>query len=199
VTPQPLYQADGRWSGNVLGHGPGSVGRYGCLELVLTMAARILETRPALLPPAANRAFLEADAFQHWEPKTGAIIRADRLVPALAAPAIGLEAPNSDALKSVPCDPHLIDVIKAALSGGLAILHVDHDGGRPGGDEEPDHFVLAYTATPNWDRVLCLDPAVGRVQIGIPSLESLGEVVWGAKDRRKYRVAGVRAVRRAPQ
>lgn len=182
---EPLYQSDKHWSGVTLGEGPSTIGRGGCLLCCLTMAARELGTRPSLLPVHANLEFLDAGAFH-----------GDALVIHLAAPTIGLDAPLADRVKAPPGSGALRDAVEDAIfAGGLAILHVDHDGDRPGGDADGDHFVLAHKIEGN--RLHCLDPAVGRVLLSWPGLESVSDVVWGKGDHRRYHVLAVRPVRRA--
>lgn len=183
--PEPLYQSDRHWASLTLGEGPATIGRGGCLLLCLTMAARILGTRPSILPVHANLEFLDVNAFH-----------GDALVIHLAAPTLGLDAPLKERVKAPPGSGVLRDATEDALfSGSLAILHVDHDGDRPGGDVDGDHFILAHRIEGN--RLLCMDPAVGRVSLTWPGLESAGEVLWGKEDRRKYHTIAVRPVRKA--
>ena len=183
--PDLLYQADSRWSTILLGAGPSTIGRGGCLLCCLTMAARRLQTRPALIPPHANKQFQDA-----------AVYDGDRLRIHDAAPVLGLLAPLSERVMGRPGDPHIKDAIRDAFGAdGLAVLHVDYDGEKPGGDVDGDHFVLAVELTPT--SVVCLDPAVGRVTLSWPVLE--GVAVWGKVDRRAYCVVGVRPIRRVPQ
>lgn len=183
--PDVLYQADSRWSQLRLGDGPSTIGKAGCLLTCLTMAARILGTRPALIPPHANKAFQDA-----------AVYDGDRLRVHDAAPVLGLLAPLSERVVGQPGDPHLKDALRDAFGqDGLAILHVDYDGTKPGGDVSGDHFILAAGWNPS--TVLCNDPAVGRMSLSWPLLEGLA--VWGKTDRRLYCVVGVRPIRRVPQ
>lgn len=185
MTAGPLYQADAHWSGLTLGKGPSTIGKSGCLLVCLTMAAREFGVRPTLLPPHANLLCLEAGAFD-----------GDALIVHLAAAALDLDAPLAERIVAPVGSGALIDAVSDALVGGaLAILHVDHDSTRPSGDADADHFILAYQI--KGDRVLCYDPAVGRVQLTWPGLQSAGDVVWGPKDFRRYRVMAVRPIRKA--
>lgn len=184
--PDQLYQADGRWSSIRLGGGPSTIGRGGCLLTCLTMAARILGTRPGLIPPHANKAFQDAKAFD------GDLLRIHD-----AAPVLGLLAPLSERVVGHPGDTQIKDCVRDALGvDGLAIMHVDHDATRIGGDASGDHFILARLIQ-GGAFLVCLDPAVGRVSLTWPELE--GVAVWGKNDRRVYRVVGVRPIRRVPQ
>ena len=181
----PLYQADSRWSTITLGAGPSTIGRAGCLLVCLVMAARRLQTRPALIPPHANKAFQDA-----------AVYDGDRLRVHDAAPVLGLVAPLSERVTGNPGSAQIKDTVRDAFGAdGLAILHVDYDGDKPGGDIDGDHFILAVEMTPS--SVVCLDPAVGRVVLSWPMLEGLA--VWGKTDRRLYCVVGARPIRRVPQ
>lgn len=183
--PDQLYQADNRWSQITLGAGPSTIGRGGCLLTCLSMAARILGTRPSLIPPHANKAFQDASVYD-----------GDRLRIHDAAPVLGLLAPLSERVASSPGDAHIKDAIRDAFGAdGLAILHVDYDGNKPGGDVGGDHFILAVEKQPS--AIICYDPAVGRVSLSWPLLEGLA--VWSKTDRRLYCVVGVRPIRRVPQ
>lgn len=180
MTTGPLYQSDTHWTGLPLGDGPSTIGKKGCLLVALTMAARETGVRPSLLPPHANLFCLEAGAFE-----------GDALIIHKAAAALDLEAPLFERVVAPIGSGALIDAVSNALTAGdLAILHVDHEG-----DDDGDHFILAYAI--KGDRVLCYDPAVGRVSLTWPGLESAGEVVWGPKDFRRYRVTAVRPIRKA--
>ena len=183
--PDVLYQADSRWSQIALGSGPSTIGRGGCLLVCLTMAARRLQTRPALIPPHANKQFQDA-----------AVYDGDRLRIHDAAPVLGLLAPLSERVTGQPGSTQIKDAVRDAFGAdGLAILHVDYDGDKPGGDVEGDHFILAVEMLPS--SIVCHDPAVGRVVLSWPMLEGLA--VWGKTDRRLYCVVGVRPIRRVPQ
>ena len=185
MTTGPLYQADAHWSGLTLGDGPSTIGKSGCLLVCLTLAARELGALPSLLPPHANLLCLQARAFS-----------GDALVVHLAAAALDVESPVKEVVKAPVGSGALIDAVSDALTANsLAILHVDHDAERPNGDVDGDHFILAYQI--KGDRLLCYDPAVGRVQLAWPGLTSVGDVVWGPRDFRRYHVVAVRPIRKA--
>ena len=173
----PLYQADKRWSGIILGHGPSTIGRAGCVLVSLTVAARTLGTRPDLLPPHLNVAAVVAGAFA-----------GDELIVPRAALACGLLA-DEHAVMAEPGHASLVDAVAKALATGLALLRVDInlDGGG-------DHTILAGAIGSGG--VDCVCPAVGRVRLS-PALEAT--VSWGKAGVKKYRVVGVRGVRRPVQ
>jgi hypothetical protein len=78
-----------------------------------------------------------------------------------------------------------------AFAKGMAILWVDHDRTRAGGDEQGDHYVLGLRIEDG--AIVCADPATGTdCRINLGTLE--GPAPWG---RRTYRVMGVRPIRRA--
>jgi hypothetical protein len=184
----PLYQADSRWTSLLLGNGPSTIGKGGCLLVCLTMAARELGTHPAVLPPHVNARLLAARCFD------GDMLRVHD-----AADVLGLVAPLFERVSLDDKEkPATADDVAAALGlamrAGLAILHVDHDSAKAKGDAKGDHFILAVTLEKG--DVMCLDPAIGRVVLGFPELDGLA--VWGKGDVRNYRVRAVRPIRRAP-
>lgn len=138
-------QADDRWSQAVLGEGPSTIGRSGCLLVCLAMAREhILGCE--LAPLEANERCLAAGAYHRSlliVPRAAEALGL-ALVERLGGP--GQPAPSLEAMRA------LVD--EALSAGGVAVLHVDHDA-RGGGD----HFVLIY------DRAgagyLAADPAPG--------------------------------------
>jgi len=179
----PLYQNDRRWSSLMLGAGPSTIGRAGCVLTSLTMAARELGVRPDLLPPHANVACTLSNAFV-----------GDELVVPQAALALGLLA--DEAVHGLPGDPTLATELLQRLMRGMAILRIDIDLNGTG-----DHSILAVSR--NQDGTInCLCPAVGRVALGA---DLMATVDWGHKDKvttrwvpdlKKYRVVGVRGLAR---
>lgn len=183
---QGLRQADERWSSILLGDGPGRIGRSGCLLVVLTQAARHMGTRPDLLPPHLNEQARQAHAF-----------KGDRLVVPDAARLVGLVTDPATWTNAAHTPEEHRQAITGSLGGGAAagccILHVDHDETKPGGDLEGDHFVLGVELSGPPARVICADPATGRMEwIGWDDLQ--GAVLWG-KATKRYRVRGVRPLR----
>lgn len=164
-----------------LGHGPSTIGRGGCLLTCLEICRReLLKNGPADVS-AANKRCLAADAFAQ-----------DRLIVEKAASALGLDAPSADRVYAHDADDaHLASALVDAVTKGLAILHVDHDSGKPNGDASGDHFIVAVAKAADW--VQCLDPACGRVVLDFPSLRGLA--TWGNNDIRKYRVVSLIPVR----
>lgn len=179
-----LWQGDKRWSGIQLGHGPGRIGKSGCLLTCLTEAARVLAHRPGLLPPHANEllrgvpgAFVAA----------GSDIPGDSLVVEVAAKALGMESPQRERETGAPGSVVLRDALEAAFSRGYAIVHVDHNGIDGG-----DHFLLALKRSED-GTVDCIDPALARhVPLAWPGLDT--HVMWG-KHPKIYRVVAVRPLR----
>lgn len=166
-----LAQNDRRWGSIVLGNGPSSIGRSGCLLVCLTEAARRLAGRPDLLPPHANEICRQVGAF----------FGASLVVPE-AARALGLEVDEK-----VTAEGDLADAVERALELGCAIVHVDHDA-----DPEGDHFLLATSFAGEPRHVECLDPATGvPVWLSWPDLKATTR--WG-KTVKQYRAISVRPI-----
>ena len=173
----PLYQADSRWGSIVLGDGPSTIGKSGCLLVCLVEAARYLGTRPDMLPPHLNEACRQRGCF------FGA-----SLVVRDAAPLVGLVSPDAEKVTS-----NLADQVVGMLGGGLAVLHVDHDD-----DPQGDHFLLAVKVAQREGmppHVECYDPATGvPVWLSLPDLEATAR--WG-KVVKRYRTLSARPIRKA--
>jgi hypothetical protein len=175
----PRYkQADPRWGSAVLGFGPSTIGRAGCLLVCLCEAARMLRG-VEMPPPLLNAAGIDRKAFLHSMALT-------KELGALAKLVVG-EKQTGDV-------PTMRGMIGETLrSGGLVIAHVDHTG-----DAFGDHFVLihadSYDASGN-RRLLYADAATGRdAELDAVNLE--GSTVWGTRVK-TYRVRGVRSVHAA--
>lgn len=173
----PRYkQADPKWGSAVLGFGPSTIGRSGCLLVCLCEAARVLRG-VEMPPPLLNSAGIDRKTFLHSMALT-------KELGALAGLVVG-DKLTGDASQ-------LRGVIGDALrEGGLAIAHVDHTG-----DAFGDHFVLIlgerYDAS-GFKRLVYADPATGR-EAELDAVNLNGSTVWGARPK-TYRVTSVRTVR----
>lgn len=170
-----LYQNDKRWAQLLLGNGPSHIGSAGCVLTALAMAARVLGSRPDLLPPHANTSCLIAEAFAR-----------DELIVPRAALALGLLA-DAQATVGLPGDPTLVIALARAVEKGVALTRVDIDLNASG-----DHTILVHCANDD-GTFACLCPAIGPMQLS-KSLEAT--VAWGKGNLKKYRVVGVRGVTR---
>lgn len=175
----PRYkQADPRWSAAVLGFGPSTIGRAGCLLTCLCEAARMLRG-VEMPPPLLNAAGIDRKAFLHSMALT-------KELGALAGLVVG-DKQTGDV-------PTMRGAIAESLrSGGLSIAHVDHTG-----DAFGDHFVLivddGHDAS-GFRRMRYADPATGR-DAEIDGLNLEGATTWGARIK-TYRVRSVRSVHAA--
>jgi hypothetical protein len=185
-----LRQNDREWRADHLGEGVASIGRYGCLLVVLTQALIELGLEPQANPKDINARLKKARAFA---PSSSSLVLPH------AAAALGLTSPLDARVDSA--DPAaLVPAIETTLAtGGLAVLHVDHDAARKGGDGAPDHFTLATALKAQPDgtvKLANLDPATGREELlDWPALT--GTVRWSDLDERRYRVLSVRPLHRA--
>jgi hypothetical protein len=193
-----LKQGDDRWSADLLGFGPSTLGGSGCLLVALCEAARILKVHAYLDPRELNTRGQAAKTFAGVDKASGKWIvgiGSGALIPALAACA-GLEVDRSRRKEvAVVGADSVRTTIKTALGQGeLVLLNVDHDSTRKGGDEHPDHWVLAFAMTA--DVVSFTDAATGKD--GSLSLASLtGLARWGTPPR-IYKVMVAQPVRRLP-
>lgn len=192
-----LRQSDPLWSGLQLGFGASTIGRGGCLLMAVLAAAHERGSKPASFGPReANELFKRVGAFRLPDGTVGG----SNLVIHIAAAAVGLEAPYEARSMGNAGDPALVGALERALELGMAIVHVDHDARRAGGDAAPDHFVLAYAREQIVNgtiEAVCYDPAPReqrdrRLRLPIPELAA--QVRWSAKDTRDYAVRAVRPI-----
>lgn len=181
-----LRQNDPRWGSILLGDGPSTIGRSGCLLVCLTESVRLLTDRHDALPPHLNEELRQCDCF------LGAA-----LVVHEAARVLNLESPRNECVMAPHGSPDLADAVETALAKGHALIHVDHDSQREDGDPEGDHFILAVGfAKPDGMpmHVECYDPATGiPTWLSWPDLRAT--VRWG-KAVKSYRAVSVRPIRR---
>jgi hypothetical protein len=176
----PRYkQADPRWSAGVLGFGPSTIGRAGCMLVCLCEAARMLRG-VEMPPPLLNSAGVDRKAFLHSSALT-------KELGALAGLVVGdkLTAAEPSLLRGV--------IGEALRNGGLAIAHVDHTG-----DAFGDHFVLLHAErhdASGFKRIVYADPATGR-DAELDAVSLTGSTVWGSRPK-TYRVTSVRSVHAA--
>lgn len=180
IPSTPRYkQADPRWSKDVLGFGPATIGRAGCMLVCLCEAARELRG-VEVLPPFLNRVGINHSAFLHSSALTAKL-----------GFLVGLKVGD----KITANEPSLLRgaIGDALRDGGRSILHVDHTGDYTG-----DHFVLALREehdASGFRRLVYADPATGREgQLDALNLE--GVTTWGTVVKR-YRVRSVRSVHAA--
>lgn len=162
----------------MLGFGPSTIGRAGCLLVCLCEAARALRG-VEMPPPLLNSAGIDRKAFLHSMALT-------KELGALAGLVVG-DKLTGDASQ-------LRGVIGEALrTGGLVIAHVDHTG-----DAFGDHFVLVLDERYDgngFKRLAYADPATGR-DAELDAVNLTGSTVWGTRPK-IYRVISVRTVRAA--
>lgn len=159
----------------MLGFGPATIGRAGCMLVCLCEAARMLRG-VEMPPPLLNSAGIDRKAFLHSSAIT-------KELGALAGLVIG------DVVKGEVSTMRGI-VGETLRSGGLVVAHVDHTG-----DAFGDHFVLVHTdghdASGN-KRLTYSDPATGR-DSELDAVNLQGSTVWGTRVK-TYRVRSVRSV-----
>jgi hypothetical protein len=176
VTTPRYKQADPRWSAAVLGFGPSTIGRAGCMLVSLCEAARMLRG-VEMPPPMLNSAGIDRKAFLHSMAIT-------KELGALA----GLDVGEKQTGDIATMRGMVGETLRA---GGLVIAHVDHTG-----DAFGDHFVLIHADTydgSGFRRLRYADPATGRdAQIDGMTLE--GVTTWGTRVK-TYRIRSVRSVR----
>ncbi len=155
-----LIQNDKDWGPNQLGFGKSTIGRGGCLITALTMAANAILGR-ALSPVDVNQIGRNVGAFAP---------NSSDVDPAALARALGMKI--TERIRNTPSDvAGMIRVVDEALkAGGLAVVHVDHEG-----DQDGDHFVLVNGRTSSG--YTAVDPVSGKT---IPLTSGLrGPSKWG--------------------
>ncbi len=127
-----LVQNSSAWGGNQLGFGSSTIGRGGCLITALTMAVNAILGR-SLSPADVNQIGRNVGAFAP---------NSSDVDPAQLARALGLKI--GERIRGMPDDlGNMIRVVdEALLAGGLAVVHVDHEGDRDG-----DHFIVINAKT----------------------------------------------------
>lgn len=177
-----FHQGDARWGTILLGDGPSTIGRAGCMLVLLTEAARRQTGRTTLMPPQANEILKRADAF-----------KGDSLDAEKAARALGMECPYAERVDNPMgmVSPTKLDgQITKMLERGLCIIHVDHNG-----DLKGDHFIMAIGSSgSNFE---CLDPALARSVFLLRPVLTVA-VKWRGKEK-TYRVQSIRPIRPLPQ
>jgi hypothetical protein len=186
-------QSDHAWSLDPLGFGAKgqTLGSHGCLVAAVAQAAAMAGTRPEATPKSVNTLLQMLGGFTgaklHWQ-------QALRLH--------GFQVLD-DEVRAPACDPRLALRLSDKLhtpGRTFALVNVDHDASRPGGDDEPDHWLLAYRLghTPGGvPAVWCTDSAIGQ-HVPIPLATLAQQVTWRAaskgraEDRRLYQVCWVR-------
>jgi hypothetical protein len=194
--PEPhwvLKQGDPQWKDRWLGNIDGfdTIGRKGCTLTSLAIAARVIGTSDDVTPDELQDECRAKAAFFY-----------QRLLIHVAAPLVGLEAPLRDrrALRDGHteedlrrCADHAVEALSDVVHRGVAILGVDHDSRKPGGDPDEDHYlclVRHQKKGPLPPRYLCIDPADGSVV----SIDR--QTLQGTTRGKTYRVVSVRPVRR---
>lgn len=179
-TMKVLQQNDPLWGGVHVGDSTSSIGSVGCLMVTLTMIRNFFYGTN-LLPPEANQIIKRSGGY------SGALT----IVP-VAAQALGLSAPESQRIRSAHAgDPSLVNLVDSALSsGGVAVLHVDHNEGNMSSSDQlanlaGDHFISVFGK--QGSNYLAADPAPGTI---IPLNSKLaGESMWGST-RKFYNTVG---------
>lgn len=169
-----LRQGAPQWKDQLLGMGPSTIGRSGCLLTAITQASRVL-AGGELLPPTLNDWGRAGGGFSG----SRAIIHKLAELAALQAPPAMRTGGSTEQLR--------LALLSALRMKWLALLHVDHDSALVHGDPEGDHWILALREVPEW--VLCADPATGQ-QVAI-RLDSLTGASSWASGIRKYSVRTV--------
>jgi hypothetical protein len=181
-----FWQGDKRWGWMTLGFGSSTIHGGGCLLTLFTMAANTL-LKKSLTPDVTNELLKMAGAFYVGDDGKGtSLLVSEKAAPALGLKMLGRVRQETDARGNVVSTPTLAEiravVDKALRARGLAVLHVNHDGGIKG-----QHFVLvngrkrdgSYTAA---------DPAPGKE---VPLTAALGgKVSWGGPSPLDYRPVG---------
>lgn len=168
-----LRQGAPQWRQTLVGLGNDTFHRSGCLVVALTQIARHM----GVVDPTFSPLDLNDDGKAR-----GAFHGSRAIIPGLALCA-NLQAPAAmrvDA-KTGASSKALTDCLLATLEAGwCALVQVDHDSSKPGGDEAGDHWIAALASRAG--EVICADPATGRVvQLDPVMLRGLSEWPSGVR------------------
>jgi hypothetical protein len=172
-----LCQSDPQWAGILLGRSPTvSIGEQGCAVTAVAIADRALGSRAGATPPEVCRRGRARSGV--WAPgKAGAVmtelIRAQGLVVGVDFDGPGKVA-GTKTLKAA--------IYECVRDGGVAVVCVDHDKGKPNGDDIGDHWGTITAIDLAGDTATLIDPATGQeVQIVWRTL--VGVTEWSGKPK----------------
>lgn len=170
-----MRQGDPRWRSEILGDGRSTIGQAGCLLVCIVEAASRMkggekDPRPLNTAGRVHRCFSGSGAIVDKLAKVAGLSCGPRVVGDL------------ELMRAM--------IVQSLLASSMVLLHVDHDSKRPGGDVEPDHWVLAISIGPS-GLIEYADPATGK--IGKLDLASLS-APSGWRDARAYSVRGLRVL-----
>lgn len=166
-----LRQGAPQWRQTLVGLGNDTFHRSGCLVVALTQIARHLGV--------ADRDYLPTDLNNDGKAR-GAFYGSGAIIPSLALCA-GLQSPSAMRVNAEAGAKAMTDCLLATLEAGwCALVQVDHDSSKPGGDEAGDHWIAALASRAG--EVICADPATGRVvQLDPVMLRGLAEWPSGVR------------------
>lgn len=153
----------------MLGFGPGTIGRYGCVLTSICQAADLLRG-VTILPPHLNEMGRQAKAF-----------KGELVIWPLIARAAGLTIGPLISDDTAPALMHA-----TIRDKGACLLHVDHKN-----DDRGDHWILAHSTTDIGD-FICSDSATGDDMV-ISKATMRGATTW-LNEPKVYAVRGVRTV-----
>ena len=172
-----IRQGDPKHAAVKVGEGSSTMASAGCLVCCVREAALRLvpgETDPdPLITNERGR-------------KAGAFVGSNAIITMLAKAEGLLAHPRIEGFSQMRAS-----AMRALLARDCVLLHVDHDGARPHGDPEPDHFILATSIDPKG--IHYEDSATGKP--GVLSTKNLSGIS-GWKDQRMYKVKGLRVLSR---
>ena len=174
-----LWQGSAPWGSVPVGLGAETHGAVGCLSTAVAQLLRIMGSRAGATPLHVKDMALAAGGV-YADGKSGAVVTA--LVDAMVGLVHGVDVDGVGKVASVPdLQSAIIDALRR---GGAALVCVDHDSMRRGGDPLGDHWIAAYAV--DGERLLVADPAsTGTTSLDWATLA--GPSRWG-RVTRDYRV-----------
>lgn len=172
---QVIWQGGKPHGQQFVGLGIETFARVGCVVTSVAMALRLLGAKAGAMPlEVQNKGLMKGGV---WAKNSSACsVRA--LIDSQGSIISGQDFPGPGQ-HSAP-DAVLRIVEKTIESGGVCLLHVDHDSAIPGGDQIGDHWIVAYAF--DADHVYCADPATARNE-RLRRGDLSGIVMWGKKQR----------------
>jgi hypothetical protein len=149
----------------------------GCVVTCVSMALRILGAKAGSLPLEIQKIGLE---FGCWKAGVSSV-EIQKLIRAQ-----GLKSDLDTGIGKVIEAKKLKKIILGILANnGVALLHVDYDNFLADGDETGEHWVLAFAADLNLNRIFIADPATAKIEfLDLDTLEN--EISW-SRIKRKYK------------
>jgi hypothetical protein len=168
-----IWQGQQPHGQQLLGRGKLTFGVAGCVVTAIAQAMRILGVKAGCTPLEVQASGLLAKDC--WA-KNSSSVNIPNLISAQKSLKYGvdLDGPN----KVADIAKLKYQLVQCLNAGGVALLQVDHDRKKKGGDTVGDHWTCAYAVNVSTDELFITDSATAKHEI--LSFEKMaGDVFWG--------------------